>query len=142
MSTVSEILAALQEQLSRDPVVQNLLGKHVERDSHVNMDPGRAPWAGVYRANRRYTPRTLGNNWASAPQVRVVVQAVDMRSSAECGETLDKLIDAVIDAVQLDLTLRGTVDMVTEANVEYGFIETDRTSIYFQSAIITLALEV
>lgn len=142
---ISTISKALQSQLQSDAGVQSFLQGDIVRGEYINEDPNNTPWVGVYRGAVRYVPRTLGinaKNWEPSPNMRIVVQDTDMLSPDNCEDLLEEHVKLIIDAVFADRTIGGTVDIIKEVNVEYLYNETDRESLYFQTAIITLDLEV
>lgn len=144
MINLSTVTKALQEQLNNNVGVKNFIKNEVVRGEMVNVDPNQVPWVGVYRGKVNYFPRTLGsmNNWEAEPSVRVIVQNTDLRSAAACEEELEEYVQAILNAVITDTTIGGTVDIIKDFNVEVGYLETDRNSIYFQGAVITFNLEV
>lgn len=142
---VGAIAKALQLQIQNDFEVSSFLKSEVVRGDYINEDPNNTPWIGVYRGTVRYVPRTLGvsaRNWEPSPEIRVVIQDTNFISAENCEDALEEHIKLVIDAIFKDTTIGGTVDMINEINVEYLYNETDRESTYFQTAIITLKLEV
>lgn len=139
----SDITKAIQALLESDPGVQGFLNRPIERESVVNFDPNQTPWIGVYKGAVNYSPRTIGYNSFEAEVLpRIIVQAASLRDGDDCSTRLDEYVQLVLDAIRADRTLGGTVDMITGYNVEYGYTETERTSVAFQSAIITITAEV
>lgn len=142
---MATIAKALQTQLQNTANVVSFLRSPVIRGEYINEDPNLTPWMGVYRGIIRYVPRTLGisaKNWEASPEIKIVVQNTNLSSAEECEDELEAYVSETIDAVFNDRTIGGTVAMVNEVNVEYLYNETDRESMYFQTAIITLKLEV
>ena len=141
MISIDSISTAFTSQLNNDADVRGIT--EVSAGEYVNVDINRAPWIGVYRGGVKYEPRTLGyNNWEATPSIKVVVQSNSLNSGAECQERLEEYIQKIIVAINLDKTLSNNVEMLNSIAVDYGFIETDRSSLYFQSAIITFEFEV
>ncbi len=114
----------------------------IERSVLENESPGRCPWVGIYRKRVSYTPRRMGrgaSNWGNEIKLDIVVQASSQVDTAE--ELLEQQIKDVLDALETDRTLRGTVGMVLGYEVEY-FIRQDATEdIFFQRAVITITAE-
>lgn len=110
---------------------------------YVNNDFNRAPWAGLYKPKIKFVSRTLGtNNWEQIFTIKIIIQAKSMNSGDECTQRLDDHLAKIINAVNTDKTINNNVEMLNSIDVEYGYIETERTSLFFQSAIITLEYEV
>lgn len=108
----------------------------------VGVDPNKTPWIGVFRDSIRHTPRTLGHNqWQSRMVFNVVVQAASLKDGEDCQILLDSYVREVTAAILSDLTFGGVVDMTTLAEVQYNYVETDRESFFYQSAIITVNSE-
>ena len=137
---LSIITKALAKQLDEDPDVAAFMGgRAVVRDEPVNESPNVPPWIGVYKGKVTFEPRTLGYNSDEAmPSPRVVVQAASMKSGEDCGDKLESYVNTVIAAIRSDKTIGGTVDVVTSLAVEYGYVETDRTTMHLQTAILTI----
>lgn len=145
MINLNDITKEIETILNEDVTVRGFMsGKDIELGEFINYDPNRTPWVGVYRGKVNYVPRTLGmqENWEASPSVKVIVQATNLRSAAECEEALEGYVKAIIDAMLKDITLNGSVDIITDFDVEQGYIETDRSSTYFQGATITFNMEV
>jgi len=145
MINTSKIAEALKIQLNNDIAVKEFLKNgNVTRGEIINNDPNQTPWVGIYRGKVKYAPRTLGsmNNWEASPSIRIIVQATDLRSAEECETALEGYVKILLDAVAKDTTIGGTVDIVTDFDVEPGYMETERSTVHFQGAIITLNLEV
>lgn len=143
---IVEIEKALRDQLEVDVGVQSFMnGRGILIGEYVNNDPNNAPWMCVYKGKSRYDSRTLGPsaaNWEVFPEVKVAVQSVNVASGEICEEELEERVRLIIDGIFLDRTIRNTVDMITNVEVEYLYNEVDRESVYFQTAIITVSLEV
>jgi len=145
MINLSTILKALQAQLSSNVDVTEIFKKDkITRGQYINNDPSRCPWLGIYRGTTDFEPRTLGsvNNWEAFPKAKIIVQAISYKSGEQAEELLEGYVEAVMDAVLTDTSIGNTVDMVTGMQVEYGYNEEVRETVYFQSAIITFNLEV
>lgn len=138
------IVAATQAQLQADATIAGWLATNVERGTVVNEDPNRTPWVGVYRGGQDYSPRTLGsvNNWEVSPSVKIVLQTTSLSDDFEVSDNMEQYVQDIIDAIMTDYTIGGTVDMINGFNVEYGYVNDDRTKMFFQNAIITVNMEV
>lgn len=145
MINIYNITKALQDQLNADSDVASFLRHEVLMDEYVNTNPSHAPWACVYKGETNLEPRTLGagvGNFTARPSPRVVVQAVSYKSGEDCSLLLDDYVDKVLTAVLSDYTLGSTVLMIIGFNIEYGYVETEKPSIHFQTARITINCEV
>lgn len=149
MINISTITTALVTLLEADASILAWINPvdKIGRGNYVNVDPNRAPWVGVYRSNVKYEPRTLGagntiNNWEGYPSIRVLIQAQSYVNGEDVEDKLEGYVQDVIDAVLADPTIGGTVDMVNDIDVNYGYSETESETIYFQTAIVTFDLEV
>jgi len=108
----------------------------------VGVDPSRTPWIGVFRDNMRLEPYSLGHNqWKHFLTLKVVVQAASLDSGEDCMKLLDEAVKETNAAILSDLTFGGAVLMTTLSNVEFNYVESDRESLYYQSAIITVNCE-
>ncbi|MCK5609652.1 hypothetical protein KAR91_47705 [Candidatus Pacearchaeota archaeon] len=145
MINFSDITKAVKEILESNIEVKEFMGgKDVIISEMINYDPNQVPWIGVYRGKARYEPRTLGSvgNWEGFPSLKIIVQHSDLISGEKCEEVLEGYVKKIIDAILEDTTLSGTVDIVLSYDVEQGYIETERSSVHFQGASITLNMEV
>lgn len=144
MINFATITRALAVQLESTQSVRDILKSDIVRGGYINVNPSLCPWLGVYRRKIDYSPRTLGpvESWDATPQINVIIQAVSYKSGDDCEDLLESYIEKIVDAIWADPTIGNTVDMITGFSVEYGYNETDLDSLYFQSAIITLDLEV
>ena len=138
MINVSTIMAQFVEWLSDDP---QLDGARVSRSEFVNEDASlaRSGWIGLYRRSVDYDPRNLGvppNNYEGSLIFNIIVQKTHLRSGEQAEDSLEDMVKKVLDRiVQVPRTY---VDTFTDITVDYTYIETDRTTMYFQAALITL----
>lgn len=117
----------------------------VQRSEYINVDADKCPWVGVYRGEMVYDPRTLGagvNNWRAEFKVRIVIQAASFKSGEKVEEDLEEYIKAVLDIINADPRLDGTVAMVRGISVNYSFNIEESESLYYQNAEIELTTEV
>ena len=142
MINVATIMAQLQQWLKDDV---NLAGYTIQRSEFINEDPGRAVpgWIGIYRRSIDYDPRNLGvppNNYQGALDFLVVVQRTSMESGEACEDILEKSTKDVLDrVVQIP---RDHIDHFSDISIDYTYLETDRTTMYFQGALITFTAEI
>ena len=139
MIDFSTVTKAAEAMLNEAPALAQYT---IERSTLENEDPGRCPWVGIYRKRVGYTPRRMGagaRNWANELKLDIVVQASSQVDTAE--ELLEQQLKDVLEVLETDRTLRGTVSMVLGYEVEY-FIRKDATEdIFFQRAVITITAE-
>lgn len=142
MINVATIMAQIQEWFEDDP---NLDGFTIERSELVNEDPGKASngWIGLYRRTVDYDPRNLGvspNNYHGELTFLVFVQRAVISTGQDAEDALEKDVKDVLDRlVQLP---RTHVDTFTDLVIDYTYQETDRTTMYFQGALITVTAQV
>lgn len=142
MINVATIMQQVLEWLQDDP---ELDGFTIERSELVNEDAGKASagWIGLYRRTVDYDPRNLGvapNNYHGELTFMLFVQRAIMASGAEAEDALEDDVKKVLDRlVQLP---RTHVDTFTDLVIDYTYQETDRTTMYFQGALITVTAQV
>ena len=145
MININTVTAALKTLLDANGTVSAWLYKPVVNGDFINELPGQTPWVGVYRGSVAHNPRTLGmqpNNWESTITLKVVLQDTSYKSAADCEALLELHVKDVITAIVTDTTIGNTVDMVNSFKISYGYIDTDRESLYYQTAIIEFEAEV
>lgn len=141
MFNFHEIMNAFTAQLNASIDVSNIT--EAVSGEYVNEDVNEAPWLGVYRGKVSYEPRTLGyKSFEATLVIKVIAQASSIDNAPDCEQALEDLVQKTINAITSDTSIAGTVDMLNSFEVDYGFIETERDSMYFQSAIISFELEV
>ena len=142
MIKANDITKALIEAFDND---SGFNGFTLERSEYVNENPSLCPWLGVYRAGMDYQPETLGlgeDHWTGLFTVNIVVQAANMASGEESEDDLESYVELVISKVFADTSIGAIVDMVNSVKVTYSYKAEDETSMYFQSAIIEMIMEV
>lgn len=123
----------------------DLAGVTVVRSEFVNEDPGAASdgWVGIYRRSVDYDPRNLGtapDNYEGDVIIDIVVQQTHMGNGEQAEDALEELIKDVLDRlVQIP---KIHIDHFLDLLIEYTYLETDRATLYFQGAIITVTAEV
>lgn len=146
MINVSTITTALKTLLDSNATIAAWpLAMPVVRGDYINEDAGLTPWIGIYRGEINLEPRTLGmtpNNLEATALIKIVVQQSSADSSSACETLLEGRVHDVLSAIMSDTSIGGTVDMVNRFKVSHGYIETESTSLYFQTAIIELEAEV
>lgn len=141
MINVSTITEHLLQWLKDDTDMQGVL---FSRSEIVNEDPGKATngWVGIYRQDVDYDPRNLGippNNYEGELTLNIVVQQTHLGSGAEAEDALEELVKKVLDRlVQVPKTY---IDHFPDLTVQYTYLETDRKTMYFQGALITVSAE-
>jgi uncharacterized protein YkvS len=142
MINASTIMQQLLDWFKDDPELHDYT---MSRGEFLNEDAGLAinGWIGLYRRSLNYDPRNLGvppNNYDADLSFVVVVQKAHLGSGAECEDALEESVKAVLDRmVQVPRTY---IDHFSDIVVEYTYIETDRTTMYFQGALIAVTAHV
>jgi len=143
MILLNPVLDTLLEQLAAHPALVN---KKIQfsRSECVNEDVNQVPWVGLYTKTVDHNPETLANihrRWKSTPTLVIVVQQASLKSGADCSTRLEILIRDVLNAIVNDTSFSTEIDMVNKLTVAYKFEKTDRPSLHFQTAYITLEVE-
>jgi len=140
MMDFSVVTKGLQELLKNNA---NLQGFRVTRNEYVNEDPGLDKWVGIYKGKVIYTPQTLGrnNNYKTRFTIKVIVQAYGVVHTTDIDEVLEQRIAYVMDVVNADPRINGTVDMVLGYEVDYEYSTQEDESMPFQLAMITISME-
>ncbi len=114
MIHVDSVTAALFGQLANDPVLVSS-GFTVQEGEAFNRDLSRTPWVGVYYGNVSLDPHTIGGvqPWEAQLELFVYVQEGSHRSGQAATRRLGRAQAAVLDVIDADKTLGGTVAMLT-----------------------------
>lgn len=142
MINVSTIMEQIVDWFQDSPDMEEY---RISRGEFVNEDAGQAlnGWIGIYRRSVDYDPRNLGvppNNYDADLSFVVVVQRSHLGSGEECEDLLEESVKTVLDRlVQIPRTY---IDHFSDIVVEYTYIETDRTTMYFQGALIAVTAHV
>ena len=142
MINVATIMQQVLEWLQNDSALD---GFTIERSELVNEDAGKASsgWIGLYRRTVDYDPRNLGvppNNYHGELTFMLFVQRAVMSSGAEAEDVLEEDVKTVLDRlVQIPRTY---IDTFTDLVIDYTYQETERTTMYFQGALITVTAQV
>jgi len=123
----------------------SLDGFTIERGERINEDPSAAVngWLCLYRRSVIYDPGQLGvgpNNYDAQFTFQAIVQRTSLKSGADCEDALEQSIKAVIDRIVTGP--RTYVDHYSQVTVDYTYIESDRTTMYFQGALLTFTAEI
>lgn len=146
MIKFNTITNAVRDRLLADQGVYDLLetSENIYIGEYINVNPGNTPWIGIYRESSSHRPELLGAgvDWKMEGGFKLVVQETSDESGEDCEIRLENLIDKVVSAMFADKTLGGVIDSLNALDIEYGYIETEMDSIYFQSAILSFNFEV
>lgn len=137
MINFNTINLAIKSMLESSPYFNNYT---IEIGEPLNADPA-LDWVGVYRDIIKYDPKFLGRgaqNYLADLSVRVVVQDFNFDDKEK---DLEERVNALIEVIDADRTIKGSVSMVTGIAVEYSFIDSDDESFFFQMATIVFNLQ-
>lgn len=114
MIYVHSVTSALFGILSADPVLTSS-GYIVEEGEAFNRDINNTPWVGIYYGNLTIDPQTLGGvkPWEAQMDIFLYVQEGSHRSGQEVTRRLSRAQSAVLNAVNSNKTLNGSVLMTT-----------------------------
>jgi hypothetical protein len=142
MINVSTITKQIRDWLDDDPALD---GFTIERSEFLNEDAGKASqgWIGIYRQTVDYDPRNLGispNNYHGEVTFLIFVQRAVLSSGCDAEDALEKDVKTVLDRlVQIP---RTHIDHFSDLVIDYTYQETDRATMYFQGAMITVVAQV
>lgn len=139
-SNVANVTAALVAALRQDNRFQSVA---VSRAMEINEQPSACPWVGIYRGSQRFVPRTLGATSGFMNQqidLIAVIQAAGGTSGDECEDRIEELIASVISVVLSDISIGGTVHMVTGLDLRYRDYRHDGSA-YMQTAELYITAE-
>lgn len=121
----------------------------VERNAQRNIDPeatrkrGTA-WIGIYRNRITYMPGYLTGGtsglYDSEINVDIEVQSASMKSSAEAEKLLEENLSKVLEIIESNRTLSGTIGNLKQIEINYE--DNKQVDAWFNAGIITLTLEV
>jgi hypothetical protein len=123
----------------------NLSGYQIERNPMRPDEPWKAStntaWIGIYKNDNDYEGHAIGSlPWLANPSFIIEVQVASALSADDCEDRLLDAEKAVIDVINNNRNLSGTVDMIMGFNVKYEVNADVRT--YYQAAIITVRAQV
>lgn len=108
----------------------------------VPTDPNDVPWVSLYRAKVDRSPRVLGTasltRWESTVTFVLRAQQSHPENPENAESLLDTLVEAIFNAINADLQLGGTVEMINSIKDNYLFSETKSSELYFQMAEISV----
>ena len=141
MINVATIMEQFRTWLAEDPALD---GFTVSRADVVNQDAGLATkgWIGLYRRNVNYDPRNLGvppNNYRGSLTFSMIIQKSNLKSGSDAEDDLEVATKAVID--RLVQVPRTYVDHFSDIVVDYTYIESQRTTMYFLAALVTMTAQ-
>ena len=143
---VRDITEAWRLILDASPVIrQTVKSAAIVRQGVVNENAGQTPWIGIYKAVIQTRPRSLGahaSSWQKTVNLKTLVQVFSASGGDAAEDELEALIEDMERLIFDNLTLSGTVDMITGVDTEYRFIESEAESIFFQMAEMTIIAEV
>ena len=142
MINPSDITRAIETAFNTDPVFNTFT---IERAELVNENPAICPWLGIYRESINYAPETLGlgpDHWTAIMTLTLIVQSSNFNSGTQAEDDLEGYVKSVITKMFEVTTIRGSVDMVNAIKVSYSYIAEDEQTLFFQSALIEMTLEV
>jgi len=119
---VAEVAFAVESLVKDSQAVQDI-GPQIEVAEQINEDTGRCPWVGIYPARSAFPPRGAGFGAGfryQNPEVFVVCQEQHANDGRACLEKLGELVKAVTGAILSDFSLKGTVQMTTDFDVEFS----------------------
>lgn len=122
---IAEVVLAVTT-LLKDSLDLQDIGANVELGEPINEDPSRCPWVGVYPVRCAFPSRTLGMGGgfrAQNPEFFVVCQQTHASEGATCLAYLGTLVKAVTGAVLSDPSLKGTVQMLGDFDLEFSGYE-------------------
>jgi hypothetical protein len=114
MIHVDSVTAALHAQLGADAVLV-ASGFSIGEGEAFNHDLNATPWVGIYHGALSIDPHTLGGvqPWEGQLELFLYVQEASHRSGQEVTRLLSRAQAAVLDALNADRTIGGTVLMLT-----------------------------
>ena len=147
MINTAAITAALKSQIEKNlPLTTaDQRSYRVERGQTLNVTPDATPWVGVYRDTVHYEPRTLGraaNHLMATVTLRVLVLAATTRDGEDLDDLIGEYVKDVLDAIETDETIGGTVNAIMETVVDQIFDEEEPGAEFISWAVITLTAEV
>ena len=142
MINTSDITRAIETAFNTDPVFNTFT---IERAELVNENAAICPWLGIYRESINYAPETLGlgpDHWTAIMTLTLIVQSSNLGSGTQAEDDLEGYVKSVITKMFEDTTIRGSVDMINAIKVSYSYVAEDEQTLFFQSALIEMTLEV
>jgi hypothetical protein len=122
---IAEVAFAVDSLVKDFQAVQDI-DPNIEVAEPINEDPSRCPWVGIYPARCAFPARGAGFGAGfryQNPEVFVVCQQQHATDGRVCLQTLGELVKAVSGAILSDASLKGTVQMTTDFDVEFSGYE-------------------
>ena len=143
MINFADITQKAEELLKNSPDIA-ATGFIIKRNAVVNSDPGNTPWIGIYRDKVSYDTQVMGRgakNWRTTIDMKILIQASAAYEESGAEDRLEKYIKMVVDALETDRTIGGTVSMINGYDIEYSFDSEVPGQMFFQNAVITVTME-
>lgn len=121
---------------------QKLIGFVITRNARKNEDPNKClsangGWIGIYRGPIEYTAHVIGNRpWLVDPEPFVNIQVASVLSGDDAEDRLEYAEKKVIDILETDRTLGGTVHMILGYSMDYEYNSTKE--IYFHGVNVKI----
>ena len=122
---IAQVACAVDSLVKDSQAVQDI-DPNIEVAEPINEDPSRCPWVGIYPARCGFPSRATGFGAGfryQNPEVYIVCQQQHANDGRACLESLGELVKAVTGAILSDFTLKGTVQMTTDFDVEFSGYE-------------------
>ena len=118
MIHVNSVTAALFTLLSSDSVLVSS-GYTIQEGEALNRNVHQTPWVGLYYGTMTLGPHTLGVNrpWKADLELLLYVQEGSHRSGQEATRLLGAAQSRVLDVLDSNKTLDGSVQMMTDLAV-------------------------
>ena len=114
MIDVTSVMHAALTIISSNSTVVNC-GFKVDLHEAFNFDPNRTPWVGIYNQGIALEPYRANTTlpWMARYDIRVYVQAHSFTSGQTANDLLHKSLKVVLDALNGNRSLDGTVLKIT-----------------------------
>ena len=118
MIHVNSVTSALQALFAADAVLVSSAFT-VQEGEALNRNVERTPWVGIYAGTLAVGPYTLGGvqPWRAELELLLYVQEASHRSGEEATRRLGAAQAAVLDVLNANKTLGGTVTMLSDLQV-------------------------
>lgn len=119
---MAAVAIAVDSLLKDSQAVQDI-DPNIDVAEPINEDPSRCPWVGIYPARCSFPSRGAGFGAGfryQNPEVFVLCQQQHSNDGRACLELLGELVKAVTGAILSDFSLKGTIQMTTDFDVEFS----------------------
>jgi len=134
-ANIADIAGALYDLLKDWPSLQ---ATTIELGEPLNKDPSRCPWIGIYPVRMPFPPRALGFGAGYRGQEGefiIIIQQTHATDGKACLQLLGEQIQGATSAILSDPTLKGTVLMLSD--FEVNFLDVMKTNdAIFQTAAV------